>query len=71
MQGYCLYINRRPDIIYKSKDSLNEFILYTIIDENVHYVDPKQNPMKMMEKIRDDVKKNWKMLKRNLKKYLE
>lgn len=57
-------IYRRSDIIYKSKDSLNGFILYTIIDENVHCVDPKQNPMKMMEKIRDEVKKELDNVKR-------
>lgn len=61
-------IYRRPDIIYKSKDSLNGFILYTIIDENVHCVDPKQNPMKMMENIRDDVKKEWENAKKEFEK---
>ena len=39
-------------------------ILYTIIDENVHCVDPKQNPKKMMEKIRDEVKKELDNVKR-------
>ena len=61
-------IYRRPYIIYKSKDSLNGFILYTIIDENVHCVDPKQNPMKMMENIRDDVKKEWENAKKEFEK---
>lgn len=49
-------IDRRPDIIYKSKDSLNGFILYVIIDGNAHCMDPRQNSIKMVEKIRDEVK---------------
>lgn len=49
-------IDRRPDIIYKSKDPLNGFILYVIIDGNAHCMDPRQNSIKMVEKIRDEVK---------------
>lgn len=60
-------INRRPDIIYKSEDALDGFILYTIIDGNVHCVDPRQNPIEMVENIRDDIKIELESLKKEFK----
>lgn len=61
-------ISRRPDIIYKSKDSLDGFILYKIKDKNVHCVDPRQDPIKMMENISAEVKKELENAKKEFKK---
>lgn len=49
-------IDRRPDIIYKSKDSLDGFILYTMVDNNVHCMDPRQKTIEMVNNIKKDIK---------------
>ncbi len=57
-------IDVRPEIIHTSKDSLNGFILYSIKDENINCVNPKQKPQKMVEMIGYEIDK----LLKNVKK---
>ncbi len=45
-------IERRPDVIYKSEDALNGFIVYSIEDENINCLDPKEEPLRMYRNIK-------------------
>lgn len=55
-------IDTKPNIVYKSKDIFNGFIMYEVKDNNIHCFDPNQNPIEMVENIKEnllnDLKKN-------------
>lgn len=56
-------INDRPDIIYKSDDALNGFILYSIEDESVHCFNPKEKPIEMLNNIKNNAENEFEIEK--------
>lgn len=61
-------IKERPDVIYKSKDSLNGFIIYSIENKFVQCLDPKEKPLRMIEQIKYDVKNEFHNTKEKFEK---
>lgn len=49
------YIEKNPNIIYKSNDMFDGYIMYKIKDKNVHCFNPNDDPVEMMENIRENV----------------
>jgi len=47
-------IKDKPDVIYKSNDILNGFIVYSMENECVQCLDPKEKPLQMIDKIKND-----------------
>lgn len=45
-------IEERPDVIYKSEDALNGFVVYSIENENINCLYPKEEPLRMHRNIK-------------------
>lgn len=60
-------LNNRSDIIYKSDDYLNGFVLYDICGDSIHCFNPKDDSMKMFLDIKENVSKILEQEKRELK----
>lgn len=52
VDNFRLLIKERPEIIYNSKDELNGFILYDIKDGYIQGMNPKEEPLEMINKIK-------------------
>ena len=61
-------IKERPDVIYKSEDSLNGFIVYSIENKFVQCLNPKEKPLKMIDKIKSDVENEFQNAKKEFEK---
>lgn len=64
-------IKERPNIIYRSDDALNGFILYSIKNESVHCFDPKQKPIEMIDNIKTDVENELKEAQTEFEKLIK
>lgn len=52
VDDFRLLIKERPEIIYTSKDELNGFILYDMKDGSIQGMNPKEEPLEMINKIK-------------------
>lgn len=48
-------LTKRPELVYKSEDDLNGFVVYSLVDGNLNCVHPDQEPRKMLDKIKQEV----------------
>lgn len=61
-------LNMYPNIVYKSKDNLNGYVLYNDCDKNIHCFNPKDNPYKMYKEIKKEINKIFHDEEKELKK---
>lgn len=67
VQKVSSILDSRPDLIYKSKDCLNEFVIYSDINNELHCFDSKDDAIKMFLEIEKNLSEVLKYHEKELK----